>query len=71
MAQLMLPLHKGSAASTRTKLAVFRTVPMAQLVYASQTWTLRETEWKKLHALEMRCLGTGEGSVPEVQKEVH
>ena len=56
MAQLMLPLHRRSAASTRTKLAVFRTVSMAQLVYASQTWTLRETEWKKLHALEMRCL---------------
>ena len=37
MAQLMLPLHRRSAASARTKLAVFRTVSMAQLVYASQT----------------------------------
>ena len=56
MAQLMLPLHRRSAASARTKLAVCRTVSMAQLVYASQTWTLWEEEWKKVHVLEMLCL---------------
>ena len=41
MAALQLPLYRRSTVSARTKLAVWRTVVVAQLLYGAETWTLR------------------------------
>ena len=37
---LVRPLHGRAAVAVKTKLAVFRAVTLAQLLYAAETWTL-------------------------------
>ena len=56
MVTLQLPLHKRTAVAGRTKLAVFRAVTMAVLLYGCQTWTPKEKDWLKLQSFEMQQL---------------
>ncbi len=56
MAALMLPLNKRDAVSGKTKLEVFRTVAVGQMLYAAETWTLREAEWRRVKSFEMQYL---------------
>ncbi len=56
MAALVRPLHERVAATRKTKMAVFRAVTCAQLLYGAESWTPKEKEWDKLHTFEMQCL---------------
>ncbi len=41
---MVRPLHGRTAVAVRTKLAVFRVATRAQFLYASEAWTLRESD---------------------------
>ncbi len=56
MITLRLPLHQRTAVAGRTKLAVFRAVTMAVLLYGCQTWTPKQKDWQKLQSFEMQQL---------------
>ncbi len=63
---LMLPLYRRDAVTRKTKMAVFRAVTRAQLMYASQTWVLKEKEWRKIETLEMQGLRRVAGMHPKM-----
>ncbi len=56
MGKLMAPLYGRGSVAIATKMAVYRTVVAAQMMYAAETWTLREREWRAVEAFENQAL---------------
>jgi hypothetical protein len=48
-------IWKSKKLSTESKLKILTTCVFSVLLYASETWTLKEADKKKLLAFEMRC----------------
>ena len=52
---MMRPVWKSSDISIKTKIDVLTTCVFSRLLYASETWTLKSEDERRLLAFEMRC----------------
>ncbi len=52
---MMRPIWKSSDISIKTKIDVLTTCVFSRLLYASETWTLKSEDERRLLAFEMRC----------------
>ena len=48
-------IWSGKKLTIQNKLRILTTCIFSVLLYASETWTFKETDKRKLHAFEMRC----------------
>jgi len=54
--QMLKKVWSSTDISYTTKLKVYETIVLSELMYNSETWTLKQTQENRLRVFEMSCL---------------